>query len=69
MFAQHSNNDHTFLELNRINFISYPFRQSHKSVWAEVEYECTRDYPEIIDLFRYKFYGGPHKGGIGFDWL
>ena len=35
-------------------------------VWAQVEKKCTRDYiinnPKIIDLFSYKFYGGPHKG-------
>ena len=23
--------------------------------------------PKIIDLFNYKFYGGPHKGGFGID--
>ena len=33
-----------------------------------VENKCTKDVtynPKIIDLFSYKFYGGPHKGEFG----
>ena len=34
-----------------------------------MENKCTRDIvinnPEIIDLFSYKFYVGPHKDGFG----
>ena len=30
-----------------------------------MENKCTRDYIIIKNLFSYKDYGGPHKGGYG----
>ena len=49
---------------------SYPFRKSHKSVlfgqkWRIRAPGIVSNNLKIIDLFCYKFYGGPHKGASG----
>ena len=47
---------------------SYPYRKSHKSVlfgqkWRISAPGIVINNPKMIDLFSYKFYGDPHKGG------
>ena len=49
---------------------SYPFLLGKKTVlfgqkWRISAPGIVINNPKIIDLFSYKFYGGPHKGGFG----
>ena len=50
---------------------AYLFRHWKKSVpfgrkWRISAPGIVINIPKIIDLFSYKFYVGPHKGGFGF---
>ena len=49
---------------------SYLFRHGKKNVpsghkWRISAHGVVIDNPKIIDLFSYKFYVGPYKGGFG----
>ena len=53
-----------------LNIVTYLFRHGNKSApfghkWRISAPRIVINNPKIIDLFSYKFYVGPHKGGFG----